>query len=111
MAQFESSRPQFDAAGIGVAYIAGQSRTGVVGAAGWIRKHNIQYPYLCDESREVIKSYGIYRPLALDGVRVARPATFLIGPDRVIRFLYVGKNSTDRLWPEQVLAETESVLK
>ena len=104
MAQFESSRPQLDAAGIGVAYIAGQSRTGVMGAAKWIRQHGILYPYLCDESRDVIKAYGIYRPLALDGIRVAHPATFLIDPQRVIRHIFVGANQKERMWPEQVLA-------
>jgi len=108
MAQFESMRGQFEERGVRVAYIAGQSRAGLFGAQGFVRKHRLSFPYLCDETRDVLRAYGIYRPLAVDGVRVAHPSVFLIAPGGTIRFLYVGKNQYDRPSPEQVLEEART---
>lgn len=98
-------REEFEKASVGVAYIAGQSCRGLLGAQSWIREHKIEYPYLCDAKREVVRSYGVYNPISLDGVHVAHPAVFLLDPERRVRFFYVGRTSTDRVPPERVLEE------
>lgn len=105
MAQFESMREQLEKAGVGVAYVAGQSRRGLLGAEHHFLKNPMSFPYLCDERREVLRAYGVYRAVGLDGVRVAHPSLFLLDPERTVRFLYVGKDQRDRVSAEQLLEE------
>ena len=105
MAQFESKREELEKAGLGVVYVAGQSRRGLLGAERYVRKHPISVPYLCDERRQVLRAYGVYRALGLDGLRVAYPTVFLLDPEGAVRFLYVGDHQRDRLSPERLLEE------
>ena len=105
MAQFESARGELDKAGLRVAFIAGQSCSGLLGAERHFRSHPSSFPYFCDKSRDVLRTYGVYRPVGMDGVRVAHPSVLLIDPQRKIRFIYIGENQSDRLTPEQVLKE------
>ncbi len=105
MAQFESMREEFEKAGVGVVFIAGQSRQGLLGAQRYFRRQAISFPYLCDEKRRVLRDYGIYRAVGLDGVRLAHPSLFLLDPQGVVRFLHVGENQRDRISPEQLLEE------
>ena len=105
MAQFESMRKEFEAAGVGVAYIAGQARSGLLGAQRYFHKAPAAFPYLCDEGREILRAYGVYRAMGLDGVRVAHPSVFLLDAERTVHFLYVGENQKDRVAPERLLEE------
>ena len=90
---------------MGVAYIAGQSRRGLLGAERYFHKTPISFPYLCDGDRDVLRAYGVYRAVGLDGIRVAHPSVFLLDPAGVVRFLYVGKNQRDRVSPDRLLEE------
>ena len=47
------------------------------------------YEVLVDESRDVAKAYGVYVMLGFDSLHIARPATFVIGPDQVVRYVFV----------------------
>lgn len=105
MAQFESMREPLEKAGLGVAFIAGQARRGLLGAQRHFQKNSALLPYLCDERRQVLRDYGVYRALGLDGVRVAHPSVFLLDPQSIVRFSYVGENQRDRISPEQLLEE------
>ena len=105
MAQFESMREEFERAGLGLAYLAGQSRRGLLGAEGYFRNNPISFPYLCDQRRQVLRDYGVYRAVGLDGLRVAHPSVFLLDPEGIVRFFYVGENQRDRLSPQQLLEE------
>lgn len=111
MAQFESMRKEFEKAGLGVVFIAGQSQRGLLGARRHFRKQASTFPYLCDESRKVLRDYGIYRAVGLDGVRVAHPSVFLLDPQGVVRFLHVGENQRDRISPEQLLEKFCTLLE
>lgn len=63
MAQFESMREPLEKAGLGVAFIAGQARRGLLGAQRHFQKNSDFFPYLCDERRQVLRDYGVYRAL------------------------------------------------
>ena len=44
---------------------------------------------LVDESRDVLKAYGVWHRVGLDALNIARPSLFLIDPDRRIRYSFV----------------------
>jgi peroxiredoxin len=60
-----------------------------------IPKDGPVFPVLIDEDREAARDYGVYRAFSLDGLRVTRPASFLIDQDGVLRFVYVGHGDRD----------------
>jgi peroxiredoxin Q/BCP len=55
----------------------------------------LSFPILSDSGRNVARDYGVFRSVSLDGIRVTRPALFLVEPTGRIGFLYVGKNDAD----------------
>jgi peroxiredoxin len=68
----------------------------------------LPFPILCDEDRAVIKEYGVWHPIGIDAVNMARPASFLIdGPTRAIRYMFVGSNQFERADLESILSAAE----
>ncbi len=105
MAQFESQRKAFEDAGVGLAFVAGQQRDGLLGATGYFRKNPFSFPFLLDDSRDVLRAYGVYVPITYDGIRVANVSAFLIGADRVVRWRHIGRHQLDRVTPDRLLEE------
>jgi peroxiredoxin len=57
----------------------------------------LPFSILCDEDRAVIKQYGVWHPIGIDAVNMARPASFLIdGRTRAIRYMFVGSTQFER---------------
>ena len=68
----------------------------------------LPFPVLCDEDRAVIKRYGVWHPLGIDAINMARPASFLIdGLTRAIRFIFVGSTQFERADLETILEGAE----
>ena len=63
----------------------------------------LSFPILADHHRTAARDYGVFRALSLDGIRVTRPAVFIIDPTGEIAFAYVGRNDAD-------VPETENLL-
>ena len=87
----------------GLVYIAAQKKEGMFSPMKYLEAHPVAFPFLLDEDRATTKSYGVYHLLGLDAINIARPATFVIGRDGVIRYLYVGSTQLDRAPVEEVL--------
>jgi len=87
-----------------VALVLCQRREAVVGA---FEAEEQPYQVLVDESRDVARAYGVYVMLGLDSVNIARPATFVIGTDRVIRFVFVASHQWETPADEPVRAALE----
>ena len=64
---------------------------------------------LADKDRQVIKSYGVYHWLGLDAYNIARPATFVIDEDLIIRFMYIGSHQFDLPKHEDIVATLKSL--
>lgn len=103
MAQFEPLKAEFDQQKAKVWFIAAEKRHGIWSPEKFFETHPLSFPFLLDEDRAVTKAYGVYQRLGVDAINIARPATFVVGADRKIRFLYVGQSQVDRLPMEQVL--------
>ncbi len=63
----------------------------------------LSFPILADPQRKAARDYGVYRAVSWDGIRVTRPAIFLIQPTGEIAFIYVGVNDRDVPQTENLL--------
>jgi peroxiredoxin len=77
----------------------------------FVDDHPVSFPFLLDEDRSVTKKYGVYHLLGIDAINIARPATFVIGQDGIIRYLHVGSSQTDRAPTEEVLKALKQAAK
>jgi peroxiredoxin Q/BCP len=62
----------------------------------WLTLNPQPFPLLVDESRAAAKAFGVYKALGLDGVNIARPATFLIDAHGRVAWRHVGSDPDDR---------------
>lgn len=104
MAQFEPIKSKLDSAKASMVFIAAQRRGGLFSPEGYLAEHSVSFPFLLDENRAVTKAYGVYHRIGFDAYDIARPATFVIGTDGRIRYIYVGSSQTDRAPIESILS-------
>ena len=55
----------------------------------YIEESGLPMDILVDESRSVLKAYGVWHSVGLDAWNIARPALFLIAPDGRVRYSFV----------------------
>ncbi len=103
VAQFGLHEKDFDELGAQVVFIAAEKRHGMFKPSESLEKNPTVYPFLLDEDRQITKAYGVYHRAGIDAINIARPATFVVSPDGIIRYLYVGSSQVDRAPLEEVL--------
>jgi peroxiredoxin len=103
MTQFESRRPEIEAAGAELAFIAAEKRDGIWKPARFLAKHPIASIFLLDEDRSVTKAYGLHDALATDAINIAHPATLVIDRGGLLAYIYRGNNQMDRAPLDEVL--------
>jgi peroxiredoxin len=70
----------------------------------YLEQHPLPFHVLIDESRRVIKSYGVWHRFGIDAWNIARPALFLIASDRSIVKSFVARKQTEFPSHTEVLA-------
>ena len=103
MAQLGPYEGQFRAAGADLVFIAAEKRDGMFKPEEFLRKHPAPFPFLLDEDRKVTRLYGVYHRAGIDAINIARPATFVVGSDGIIRYIFVGSSQTDRAPVDEVI--------
>ena len=103
MAQLGPYEKQIDELGADLILIAAEKRGHMFKPEEFLRKHPVPFPFLLDEDRTVTRLYGIYHPFGTDAIRIARPATFVVGRSGIIHYIYVGSSQTDRSPAAEVL--------
>ena len=107
MTQFESRRPEIEAAGAQLAFIAAEKRDGVWRPGKFLEKHPISSVFLLDEDRTVTRAFGLHHALGTDALNIAHPATLIISRDDdrggIVRYIYRGDNQLDRAPLDEVL--------
>jgi len=103
MAQFEPWKKTIAEIGGALVYIAAEKKGGMFNPVKFLEEHPVAFPFLLDEDRAVTKTYGVYHRISFDAINIAHPATFVIGRDQTIRYIYVGASQVDRAPIEQVL--------
>lgn len=72
--------------------------------AQWAAARRPGFPLLADETRRVIRAYGVYHALAIDAFRLARPAAFVLDRGHRVVYQYVSRHQAD-LPPVEALLE------
>ncbi len=103
MAQLELLKEEIGKVGVRLVYIAAEKREGMFKPAKFLEEHPVSYPLLLDEDRSVTRAYGLYHRIGVDAFNIAHPATLAIDRTGVVRYIYRGKNQTDRAPVEQIL--------
>jgi peroxiredoxin len=103
MAQFESRKSELENSGAQLAFIAAEKRDGMFKPENYLREHPVSFPFLLDEARRTVKAYGVHQTFGFDGLNIARPATFIVGPDAILRFVHRGANQLDRTPVDEIL--------
>jgi peroxiredoxin len=58
----------------------------------YVEESGLPLDILIDESRDVLKAYGVWHKLGLDAWNIARPALFFIDRDGSIRYSFVSES-------------------
>jgi peroxiredoxin len=103
MTQFESRKPEIEAVGAQLAFIAAEKRDGVWRPGKFLEKHSISSVFLLDEDRAVTKAYGLHHALGTDALNIAHPATLVIDRGGLVRYIYRGDNQLDRAPLDEVI--------
>ena len=74
----------------------------------YIEETGLPFDILVDESRDVARAYGVWHRIGLDAWNIARPAVFLIAPDRTIRYSFIARSQDQFPRHEEILAAAES---
>jgi peroxiredoxin len=93
LAQLKEKAQVFSDLDIPVLVIVGQKKEAV---ERWLEKNPMPFPFLIDETRDVIKAFNVYHPFGIDAYKIAHPSTFLIDQEGQVAFAYVGKHQADR---------------
>jgi len=107
MAQLEPHKDEIERVG-SLLYIAAEKRGGLFKPEKYLAEHPISFPFLLDEDRAVTKAYGIYHRLGRDAINIARPATFVVDRNGVLRFVHVSADQKDRPGVDLVLQQLNS---
>jgi peroxiredoxin len=77
----------------------------------YVEDKGLPFFILVDETREVMKRYGVWHRIGLDAWNIARPALFVIGSDGAIRAVFVGETQAEFPTPDElneILPELQS---
>jgi peroxiredoxin len=61
----------------------------------YIEDTGLPFNILVDESRDVLKAYGVWQAIGLYSWNIARPALFLIDRTGAIRYSFIGKSQDE----------------
>ena len=75
----------------------------------YVEDSGLPFNILVDESRDVLKAYGVWHRLGLDAWNIARPALFLIDRDRSIRYSFVADSQEEFPSHEEILRALDTI--
>lgn len=73
----------------------------------YVEETGLPFNILIDESREVVKAYGVWHRVGLDAWNIARPAVFLIDRSGMIRYSFVATTQRDFPSHDELLREID----
>ncbi len=69
----------------------------------YVEDTGLPFNILIDDTREVIKAYGVWHRIGIDAWNIARPALFVVGADGVVRAVFVGERQDEFPSHEEIL--------
>jgi methyl-accepting chemotaxis protein len=71
----------------------------------YVEETGLPFNILVDESRDVLKAYGVWHRVGIDAWNIARPALFIIARDGTIRSIFVGDHQDEFPSHEEILRD------
>jgi peroxiredoxin len=68
----------------------------------YIEETGLPFNILIDETRDVLKAYGVWHRVGLDAWNIARPAVFLIDRTGKIRYSFVADRQDEFASPDAI---------
>jgi peroxiredoxin len=68
----------------------------------YVEDAGLPFNILVDESREVLKTYGVWHRFGLDAWNIARPALFLVDSYGMIHYSFIGDSQEEFPGPEEI---------
>lgn len=75
----------------------------------YIEETGLPFNILIDDSREVLKAYGVWHRVGLDAWNIARPAVFLIDRSGKIRYSFIADRQDEFPSPEEIETAMQQV--
>lgn len=75
----------------------------------YIEETGLPFNILVDESRDVLRAYGVWHRMGLDAWNIARPALFLIDRTGTIRYSFIGRSQDDFPAHEEIMRKLEEL--
>ena len=72
----------------------------------WLTDNALPFTLLIDESRDVLRAYGVWHRIGLDAWNISRPALFLIDRDRSIVESFIGTRQQEFPSQDRILEWT-----
>jgi peroxiredoxin Q/BCP len=101
-AEVAINAPAYEALGWQVVAVVAQSSTAV---RRYVEDKGLPFNILIDESRDVLKAYGVWHRFGVDAWNIARPSLFLIEPSGRIRYSFVAARQDEFPSHEEILRE------
>src|SRR4029453_8489162 len=73
----------------------------------YVEDQGLPFNILIDESRDVLKAYGVWHRLRLDGGNIARPALLVIDRAGPIRYSFVSQHQDEFPTHEDIMKELD----
>ena len=70
----------------------------------YIEETGLPFNILIDESRDVLRGYGVWHRIGLDALNIARPALFIVEPSGAIRYSFVADKQHEFPSHEDIVA-------
>jgi methyl-accepting chemotaxis protein len=77
----------------------------------YVEETGLPFNIMIDESREVVKAYGVWHRVGLDAWNIARPALFLIDQKGIVRYSFVGERQGDFPSHEEILQQLDKLMR
>ena len=77
----------------------------------YVEENGLPFNILIDESREVLKAYGVWHRVGLDAWNISRPALFLIDREGRIRYSFVGERQDEFPGRDEIMRELRRLLE
>ena len=75
----------------------------------YVEETGLPFNILVDESREVLKAYGVWHRIGLDAWNIARPALFLIDRSGAIRYSFIGQSQDEFPSHDEIVREIDKL--
>jgi methyl-accepting chemotaxis protein len=98
--------PEYVARGLQVVTVVAQASDVV---RRYVEDTGVPFNILIDESREVLKAYGVWHRLGLDAWNIARPALFVVDRSGRIRYSFVSERQDEFPSHEDIMREIDKL--